>query len=77
MRIFAREIGDKPPAEVTVQDIDNFVDQQVAQGLSPTTVNRRLATLHTFFEFLAAEDPDRSWPNPVNWRCHGVAPRSL
>lgn len=72
MRIFVREIGDKPPAEVTVQDIDDFVDQQVLQGLRPTTVNRRLATLRTFFEFLAAEDPDRSWPNPVNWRRHGI-----
>ena len=72
MQIFVREIGDKPPDEVTVQDIDNFVDQQVAQCLSPTTVNRRLATLRTFFEFLAAENPDCSWPNPVNWRRHGI-----
>lgn len=72
MRIFVQCIGDKSPIEVTVQDIDAFVDRQVARGLSPTTVNRRLATLRTFFEFLAAEDPDCSWPNPVNWRRHGI-----
>jgi len=72
MRIFVRAIGDKPPNEVTVQDIDDFVDLQVAQGMSPATVNRCLATLRTFFEFLASEEPDRPWPNPVNWRRHGI-----
>lgn len=36
------------------------------------TLSRLLATLRTFFEFLAAEEPDRSWPNPVNWRRHGI-----
>jgi site-specific recombinase XerD len=72
MRIFARHIGDKSPAEVSVQDIDHFVNRQVCQGLSPLTVNRRLATLRTFFEFLASEEPDQAKPNPVNWRRHGV-----
>jgi integrase/recombinase XerC len=72
MRIFVQHISDKPPIEVSVKDIDHFVDQQAAQGLSPATINRRLATLRTFFEFLASEEPDRSWPNPVNWRRHKV-----
>lgn len=72
LRIFVRHIGTKQPMEVTVHDIDHFVDQQLAQGLSPATVNRRLATLHTFFEFLAGEEPDRSWPNPVLWRRHKI-----
>jgi len=72
LRIFVRHSGHKSPVEVSVQDIDSFVDQQVEQGLSPATVNRRLATLHTFFEFLASEEPDRPWPNPVIWRRHKV-----
>ena len=72
LRIFIRHISNKSPTEVSVQDIDYFVDRQVEQGLRPTTVNRRLATLHTFFEFLAAEEPDRPWPNPVVWRRHGL-----
>jgi len=72
MRIFIRHVGDKPPTDVSMKDIDSFMDQQAAQGLSPATMNRRLATLRTFFEFLASEDPDRSWPNPVNWRRHKV-----
>ncbi|NIN63613.1 MAG: recombinase XerD, partial [Anaerolineae bacterium] len=33
-----------------------------------TTVNRRLATLHHFFEFLADEADDDGWTNPVSWR---------
>jgi site-specific recombinase XerD len=72
MRIFVRHVGDKPPVEVSVKDIDSFMDQQAAQGLSPATMNRRLAALRTFFEFLASEEPDRPWPNPVNWRRHKV-----
>jgi site-specific recombinase XerD len=72
MRIFAQHITNKRPIEVSVQDIDDFVEQQVKQGLRPTTVNRRLATLRTFFEFLASAEPDRPWPNPVLWRRHKV-----
>jgi integrase/recombinase XerD len=72
MRIFIQSIGAKPPSEVGTQNIDHFVDQQLAEGLSPATVNRRLATLRTFFEFLASEEPDQARPNPVNWRRHGI-----
>ena len=72
MRIFVQHVGDKPPGEVSVRDIDSFMDQQAARGLSPATINRRLAALHAFFEFLASEEPDRPWPNPVNWRRHKV-----
>ena len=52
------------------KDIDTFVDNQIAAGLSPTTINRRLASLHTFFEYLASEKPERDWPNPVIRRRH-------
>lgn len=72
LRIFVRHIGNKSPTEVSVQDIDQFVDQQVSRGLSPATINRRLATLRTFFEFLASGEPDQLWPNPVIWRRHGI-----
>lgn len=72
MRIFVQHVGDKPPIKVSVKDIDSFMDQQAVQGLSPATRNRRLAALRTFFEFLASEEPDQPWPNPVNWRRHKV-----
>jgi len=72
LSLFARLVGGKRPDQVSVQDVDCFVDQQVSQGLRPATINRRLAALRTFFEFLSAEEPDREWPNPVIWRRHGI-----
>ena len=71
LRLFQRFI-DKPPRAVARLDIDNFVEDQLARGLSATTVNRRLASLHHFFEFLADETDDDTWANPVVWRRHRV-----
>jgi integrase/recombinase XerD len=70
LRIFIRFAGDKPPETVTAADIDGFIDQQIGAGLAATTINRRLSSLHTLFEYLASEQPDRPWPNPVNARRH-------
>jgi site-specific recombinase XerD len=72
LQVFMRLIGSKQAQEVTAQDIDRFVADQVKRGLRPATINRRVAALHTFFEFLASLEPDQSWPNPVHWRRHGV-----
>ncbi len=72
LTIFLAYLGEKSVTAVTAKDIDGFVDQQHAQKLAPATINRRLATLRTFFEYLASEEPDTSRPNPVNWRRHGV-----
>jgi len=64
--------------EVTMHDVDAFVDQQRAKGLKITTVNRRVAALKTFFDFLAQESDDLGWPNPVRFKRHaGKRPRSL
>ena len=70
LTIFCRTSNSTNPEAVTSQDIDHFVDQQIAAGMSPTTINRRLASLHAFFEYLASENPEREWPNPVNHRWH-------
>ncbi len=70
--LFVRQIGNKTPEQITVQDVDNFIDSQMEQCLKPTTINRRLASLHTFFEYLASEEPDKAWPNPVNRRRHAL-----
>jgi site-specific recombinase XerD len=67
-----------PVSQVTVKEIDAFVDQQRALGLASSTVQRRVAALRTFFRFLAEElaAPDR--PNPVCLRRHaGRQPRRL
>jgi site-specific recombinase XerD len=60
--------------EVNLHDIDDFVDQQRQAGLSSATVRRRVATLKTFFDFLAEESGDLSWPNPVRFKRHGGKP---
>ena len=71
LRVFQRFI-DKPPRDVTRQDISRFVEHQLAHGHSAATVNRRLACLRGFFEFLAGEADDDTWANPVVWRQHRV-----
>jgi site-specific recombinase XerD len=68
--IFMRTVVDKAPEDISVRDIDRFIDSQIAAELKPATINRRLASLHTFFEFLASEDLEREWPNPVVNRKH-------
>ncbi|MCP4606302.1 MAG: site-specific integrase, partial [Proteobacteria bacterium] len=71
MRLFNRLI-DKSPSAVNSEDVDRFVEYQLERGLTATTVNRRLATLHTFFEYLAEENPEEEWPNPVHRKRHKV-----
>lgn len=75
LHLFAHQV-DKPPRQVTVQDVSTFVTAQSAQGLKPKTINRRLATLRSFFEFLAIEAGDEIWPNPVIWSHHRIRPGS-
>jgi site-specific recombinase XerD len=71
LKHFQRLIG-KPPRAVTRQDVGTFIEDQLARGYAATTVNRRLASLHHFFEFLADQADDDTWANPVVWRRHGV-----
>jgi integrase/recombinase XerD len=73
LRQFKRLIS-KSPHTVTREDVGRFVDDQLERGLAATTVNRRLAALHEFFEYLAEENQEVEWPNPVNWRHHKVKP---
>lgn len=68
----------KPWTEVAMHDIDTFVDQQRQKGLSAATIRRRVAALKVFFDFLAEESGDLSWPNPVRFKRHaGKQPKRL
>jgi len=60
----------KPWRDITMHDIDAFVDRQRQVGLKPATVNRRVAALKTFFDFLAEDSGDLQWPNPVRFKRH-------
>ena len=73
LRQFNRLIN-KSPRIVTREDVGRFVDEQLDRGLAATTINRRLAALHEFFEYLAEEKQEEEWPNPVNWKQHKVKP---
>ena len=68
--MFIRTIEQKQPKDVTSHDVDSFIEQQLARGLVPATINRRLASLHTFFEYLASEDGEDATLNPVKWLRH-------
>lgn len=54
---FADLVGERLPSQITLHDIDQFIDRQVAQGFKPATVNRRLAAILALFNYLADEDP--------------------
>ena len=77
-----RSICPKAWREISMCDIDAFVDQQRAGKLKPATVRRRVAALKTFFDFLAEESNDPSagsgqvlsWPNPVRFKRHAGKP---
>ena len=70
--LFIQHIGQKPPQKVMITDVDSFVDQQLARGLQPATVNRRLASIHAFFEHIASEKLEGKQVNPVNWQHHRI-----
>ncbi len=70
LKIIIQIIGNKAPRQVTAQDVDHFIEAQIAVGMKPTTINRRLASLHSLFEYLAIEDMTEDWPNPVIARRH-------
>ena len=59
------QVIDKPPIDVNRADITVFSTQQLTEGKSPATVNRRLAALRSFFNFLALEAESDEWANPV------------
>ncbi len=51
-------VGSKEPQEVTVRDIDGFVNHQSERGMSPKTINRRLTAISSFFVYLSDTDPE-------------------
>lgn len=62
---------DKPINAVTPADIDAFITHCQSQGHAIATVNRRLAALRSFFQFLALLNPE-TIPNPVRPERHYI-----
>ena len=59
---FAALVGDRPPGEITFQDVDRFVELQKSHGIQPSSINRRLACVTSFYTFLSDEDPELICP---------------
>ncbi len=77
IRQFATQCN-KTWLDITMHDIDQFVDNQRAKGLSPATIKRRVASLKVFFDFVAEETEHLSWPNPVRFKRYaGQQPKRL
>jgi site-specific recombinase XerD len=63
---------DKPPNEITIQDIDAYIEHcQTDLGHATATINRRLAGIRSFYHFLEIESEDAP-PNPVLPKRHFI-----
>lgn len=72
LMIFQQTVENKLWEEISHKDVDQFVEKQHETGMSPATINRRLASLHTFFEWWSGEEPEKNKANPVLWRRHKI-----
>jgi site-specific recombinase XerD len=72
--IFRQFAGPVKPPEITAKMVDEFVQAQSQQGLKPATLNRRLASLASFIDFLIDEAEADDWQNPVRWKRHRIKP---
>ena len=64
--------ANKPPAAITLTDVDAYIEHcQQDLGHAVATVNRRLAAIRTFYDFLDVTTPDAP-PNPVIPKRHFV-----
>lgn len=63
--------ADKAPAEISMLDVDRYVEHCQAAGHAPATVNRRLAALRSFYTFLELTTADPP-ANPVLPQRHFV-----
>ena len=57
------------PDKIDMIDVRGFIAEQIKKGLNKTTVNRRLASIRSFFKFLCREgyiksNPAKLVPNP-------------
>lgn len=66
------QVIEKSPPEINSHDISQFVTSQLEAGRSAATINRRLATLSSFFDYQNEIIPESERRNPVSWRIHRI-----
>ncbi len=52
LQVFANVMKGRNVNEIRFRDVDEFVNFQIGRGFKPSTVNRRLASLTSFYTFL-------------------------
>lgn len=80
LRKFTEVVGDCTPADVTLHDIDAFIEFQANRGLKSSSINRSLTAVTSFYRFLADEDPTIECPvlRHRHWlRDHQRLPRAV
>lgn len=80
LRKFTHIVGDRSPADVTLHDIDAFIEFQAERGLKSCSINRSLTAVTSFYRFLADEDPTLECPvlRHRHWlRDHQRLPRAV
>lgn len=70
LRFFMQVVGDVPLKEITFREVDRFVALQSAKGFKPSTINRRLASIASLYNFFAPEDDDLVCP--VHYHRHHI-----
>jgi integrase/recombinase XerC len=80
LRKFAQVVGDRSPRDVTLHDIDDFIEFQAERGLKSSSINRSLTAVSSLYQFLADEDPSIECPvlRHRHWlRDHQRLPRAV
>ena len=52
---FLENLGHRTPADVTRDDILDFLEREQSAGMEPTTIARRLVSIKVFFRYLVTE----------------------
>ncbi|MEZ4589989.1 MAG: tyrosine-type recombinase/integrase [Chloroflexota bacterium] len=80
LRKFTEVVGDCDPADVTLHDVDDFIQFQAERGLKSSSINRSLTAVISLYRFLADEDPTLECPvlRHRHWlRDHQRLPRAV
>jgi site-specific recombinase XerD len=54
--VFSQSTGDRPIGQISVQDVDSFIQQQCQKGFTPKTINRRLTAISALYTYFSEQD---------------------